>query len=121
MRVRAIMDGYYGDVFRKTGAEFELYPILYVDKKTGKPASISPEAQFSHVWMVAVDSPTPPQLREPAWEASVKLEEEGGLRVAPPPPPSALPQQPVPIRAPDAPSITKQQEDSSPTGDKEVL
>lgn len=60
IRVQAIRDGYYDDVFRKVGDDFVLSERSDEDGNT-----VSAVDQFSPIWMVAVDNNGKALARQP--------------------------------------------------------
>lgn len=72
MKVRAVMQGTYGNKLRQPGEEFELLPVPVKDAKSGKTIILPAEDQFSHVWMMVVDgSPTPLRRRNVGWDQTM--------------------------------------------------
>jgi hypothetical protein len=62
MRVRATKMGYYGLQRRREGDVFELVPVKTVKDK--KPVVITPEQQFSELWMEKVDADAKPSKKK---------------------------------------------------------
>lgn len=120
MRVRATMTGYYGDMLRYPGNEFDLFPRVDVDRR-GKRTDVSAEDQFSHEWMERIDG-KPAPMKKRVMPADV---------VPPPPPPSdpktpftqtsrVTPQATV-ATSTQTPEPAVEQIGSAPTGDTEVI